>query len=902
MPAITLEANGRHRCRAPPAACGRQETAVVQSGRATKTAATSDLVDGRPILRVDLTEHSFAGPERVESAVARPQRLPAAPLVPVLAAVIGGLVLDHYFAPDLWLALPLLAVAAVLGRRPYRHVAVWFLAGVAAAGYHRFYLHVDERHDIAALVAHNPTLTGLEKVRLRGVVAETPSVRLPEWAPSWKRDGGRYTLLAVEVTAYQSGDGWRPAKGCVHVRVNGAARHVGLGDEVRVLGSFTQPDGPRNAGEFDYADYLRQRRVRGVVYGDDPSAVVVLREASPWSWGRNRDSLRLAASERFHALLSPAAAVLADALILGKQDTLTTGDIAPFLESGTLHLLIVSGAHLVMMAGFAWLAGLAIGLTPARQAASVIALCAAYAYFTGGNPPVVRAAIAMTVVLAEYPLRRRSRPLNNLAVAALIVLAVNPTDFFRNGPQLSFLAMMGLVALVPARRGFWPRFRTAGVVATETAAEERPLLARAVSAAGRAVEASVWVWMLTFPLLWARFHLISPVSILLSPLLGLPVAAALVLGPLMLVIDGIAGGLSAPFAWLLDGLLRWTREAADAADLPGLGHWFAPAPPSGWTLGFYLLLLLPWLRSRQPPGRWYGPLLAAMLVAGVVLARWPTRPAGPQFHQLAIGHGLCTVLRLPDGSTVLYDCGSLSGPTIARRSVAPWLWHHGIRRIDALFLSHADIDHFGGVADLLARFPISVVYVSGPTAESKQEEMVELFRRLKEARIPVQTVSAADRLVIGGDTFEVWQPPPLDRSILSQTSQRTKTATVRADNIDSLVILWTTCGRRVLLTGDVERDGLARMLSRPRDQIDLLAAPHHGSATSNNRAMADWSRPTIVVSSDTGPESKKRPLDHYRRAGAMVCRTAVDGTVSVDLGARELRLRTFRTEVDRRFP
>src|SRR5438128_7169068 len=113
--------------------------------------------------------------------------------------------------------------------------------------------------------------------------------------------------------------------------------------------------------------------------------------------------------------------------------------------------------------------------------------------------------------------------------------------------------------------------------------------------------------------------------------------------------------------------------------------------------------MLPTLR------RWWSWCVLALLVwLTVGLANSAARPRADELRCtfLAVGHGGCVVLETADGRTLLYDVGSLGGPEMTRRHLAPFLWQRGIRRIDEVFLSHADLDHFNGLTALLERFAL----------------------------------------------------------------------------------------------------------------------------------------------------------------------------------------------------
>jgi len=251
-----------------------------------------------------------------------------------------------------------------------------------------------------------------------------------------------------------------------------------------------------------------------------------------------------------------------------------------------------------------------------------------------------------------------------------------------------------------------------------------------------------------------------------------------------------------------------------------------------------------------------------------------------------IGHGTCVVLEAPGGETLLYDAGSLGSPEFATQTIASYLWHRGLMRIDGIVLSHADVDHYNAVPGLLARFRVGAVYVSPVMFESSAFRVQDSEARIldpeprtlnpltgpdvlraaiERAGVPIRVVWAGDRLRLGPDvTIDVLHPPRL--GVLGN------------DNANSITMSVEYAGRRVLLPGDLESPGLEDVIAeRPLD-CDVLLAPHHGSRRSDPPGFAAWSTPEWVVISG-GRANVDPVVETYQRAGAAVFQTRRDGTV-----------------------
>src|SRR5206468_510452 len=182
--------------------------------------------------------------------------------------------------------------------------------------------------------------------------------------------------------------------------------------------------------------------------------------------------------------------------------------------------------------------------------------------------------------------------------------------------------------------------------------------------------------------------------------------------------------------------------------------------PDWWLWLFYPgLLAALTVESLRKHSRWVGLAGLVWLCLGFLSGTLAVPTDELRCTFVAVGHGGCTVLQTPDGRTLLYDAGAITGPDVTRRQIAPFLWNRGIRRIDELFLSHADLDHFNGVPALLERFAVGQVTCTATFAGRETGGVhltMEAFRR---HGIPVRIVRAGDKLTAGTVAITVLHPP-----------------------------------------------------------------------------------------------------------------------------------------------
>jgi competence protein ComEC len=242
---------------------------------------------------------------------------------------------------------------------------------------------------------------------------------------------------------------------------------------------------------------------------------------------------------------------------------------------------------------------------------------------------------------------------------------------------------------------------------------------------------------------------------------------------------------------------------------------------------------------------------------------------------LSVGHGGCTVIETPDGRVLLYDAGTMAGPDAVKRVIAPYLWQRGVRRIDELFLSHADLDHYNGVAQLLRRFPVGQVTMTPSFATKPAPEVAEVLLILERHRVPRRIAVAGESFTAGDVTLDALHPP-LDGPGASENER-------------SLVLKVSHLGQTILLTGDLEKAGTTLLLAQPPQQVDVLMAPHHGSPAALPQALLKWSQPKLVVVSRG---QRASPLTNAPDAWD----TWTHGAITFHSHATGLSAETFRTK------
>lgn len=544
-------------------------------------------------------------------------------------------------------------------------------------------------------------------------------------------------------------------------------------------------------------------------------------------------------------------AALPQALLLGVRDQLPEEMRQGFANAGIAHILSVSGLHVTLL-GYAllWPFRKRQGLRGKTGLLGGFLLF--YCALLDFSAPVVRASILMMLNLVRRSIRRAPDPLTALAAAFLLILLFRPLDLFSVGFQLSFLAVLGMIALLPHLERLTDRLNHPELV--------QGLNVSLAASAGVALPAVT------------TFHQLSVIGLLVSPL---------ACGLSEVLLPAYALSLLAGMLWLPAGkALAWplgyaTNLFSKAAQWLGELPFAAvrlPTPPWFVVLAIAICACIA-TRFVALPRRKKAWVISGLL--GVALVIWPfTVCRDVQYIQLAAGQADCALI-LDGDSTTLIDAGENGN------DLASFLLSTG-RRADTLVLTHLHSDHFGGVEALLdERISIGRVYL--PSGAEKMEIDAagqEILQRLREAGVPIFYLQAGDSFSTARCSFRVVWPA-------AEAAPEGGSA-----NRYSLAMLCELDGVRLLTTGDM--DGLYEHYAAA--EADILKVAHHGSKSATGDAFLDAVSPRAALITGNGhSESHPHPqlLSRLAEREVLVYNTGECGAVTLLCHQGEARIQTF---------
>ncbi len=584
------------------------------------------------------------------------------------------------------------------------------------------------------------------------------------------------------------------------------------------------------------------------------------------------------------------------------------GGLAPevreaFSASGTAHLMSVSGLHVgfvyaavffvlkhgLLQLRFRLLGSFSGGPRPSKLAAAGGLLAVlGYACLVGSNLPTIRSTLMIATYVIAYLLDRDGDPWQTTALAALLILIVQPLSLFDIGFQLSFA---GVLAILYAQRFLQP---PNAMPVTEP--EGGSLRSRVNTKLRQAVIVSTFASLGTAPLLlyvFQRLPLIAPVAnIVVLPFASIAVPLALLASFLAEVSQSLGGVLLSLAGLVVTAMYTFIAFfAAIPYAAPRLGMVALPVI----VLAYGTLVLLPYSRASRA-ARW-GAITGALLIVAWVTGPWlmPERGGQLEVTFLDVGQGDASVIRFPQGSAMLIDGGGSYRDDfdVGERVVAPFLWYQGIRRVDYVVATHPHPDHAKGLGYILRDFRVRQFWDNGAQPPAPWYDKLRQMAMAQHVYRDVVRNGPAS-VTIDGVALELLHPTPTFQPHM----KRRGSGENAGENNCSLVVKLTYGTISILFTGDIEQEAERFLLQSGHNlRATILKVPHHGSRTSSSAPFVRAIDPRVAVFSVQRDNRFGHPhplvIDRYTALGTHIFRTDEHGAITVRTDGQSLWVKPY---------
>lgn len=826
------------------------------------------------------------------------------PLVFVAAGIIAGIVIQNTLnlPVTMWLILAVVFAASAIwvfaanslhplreANPPYAiaYTALGCFACVGAISLANFQQPCP--NDIRNFVGEEQRLA-----TIRGLVVTEPYTDQQEWEFAKFRISDPTSSFYLRLEEVEANSGWRKVTGTVRVQVDGPVVDLKAGDLIQAYCWLDRFKQPANPGQFNVAKYLAWSNVFVAASVKSRDGIEVLQSDCGGMFTRVKGKLRQAATQ---ALLGDAppeeqSSALVQALLLGYRGNIDSSTYRAFRETGLVHFISLSGLHFGILLGIVWWLCKTAGLMRRGRAVICIMAIGIFLMVVPPSAPTLRAAIIAFVFCLSFLFGRKTNSFNTLALAAIALLLVKPTQLFEVGWQLSFATMLGIMVFTNHIHFFvyekitthrWKKDRPKTNVLLRIMAKPGPWVLNVFSM-------GLAAWLGGAGLMLYHFGTVTPMTtiwtVLASPLVGMILTLGflkIILFFLLPTVSGVLGAIVGVLSRLLIGLVETIARLNISGIL--IGH------ASLWPVILYYVFILfaVFFYLRRPAVK---KVISISMAMGIVIflgaGKWQrTHHDDLIVTILDVGHGQAILAQLPGKANILFDAGSLYGDNVGERIIVPFLNYSGIDKIDALVVTHNDIDHINGVPEVVDNCKVNRVYTSAAFGVGKDTwgTAQYLKNRLSEQGLAIRTLG--DRLEIESDANVkvLW---PIEQICLREDLD---------DNDKSVVCLVKFAARSLLFCSDIGEFAQKELLRLyPALEADIVVMPHHGSIKTLNPGFIKRLGADILICSCGRDQYEKqqvfRPKDeaglfYTPKHGAITVCINKDGQVKVRTFAKE---------------
>ena len=802
--------------------------------------------------------------------------MPLRPLVPLLFAFVAGLLVSFFSLPSdsafrivpaaLFAVLLIVCLVVPAATNYPAHLLLFFLAGSLLEQSNR------QGSELAALAERQ------ERVTLEGTILEPPVLR------------EETVTVILRVDRLPGMENGKAAGEKIRVTIYKPETVLTLGDRILFPAKLRGFRNFNNPGRYDYALAMATRGLSCAASVTEGRRIVALGKGDLGFPFELLERARKPTREFFAERLSLRNQALFQALILGEQESIRPDLRESFTVTGLGHVLSVSGLHVALVAWFSFALikrvlclSYALALRIDLRKAAALFTCfpvVAYTCLAGFQVPSQRSMMMVLAFLFSMILGREKDVWSTLALAALVVLAVDPHSIFTISFQLSFLAVVGILWLAP---GIF------SLISFQAYEIRKGILYRFYLYFCGLASVTVAAVLFLLPVTSSYFHRVSLVSFLANmtalPIMGICILPVGLLAVACLPLSqDLANSVLAVAAWGLDRMMDYVNywSGFPWTEIQVFRPNFAEIL---LCYGFFFCLIS--LRRL----RWakVGFVFLSLVLAGDI-AYWACRThfnPSLKVTYLDVGQGNAALIQFPGSEKMLIDGGGFPGSDfdIGEMVVAPFLLRSKIMKVDTLVLTHPEADHMSGLRYIVEHFGPKEFWHNGEKLEfpSFRELLALLEAKGVRRKTPADLREGRE---ISGVHVEILHPM---EGLLSKKS-----------NDNSLVMRISSGGTSFLFPGDLEAAGEQLLISRAGSKLksDVLLAPHHGSRSSSSEPFLEAVTPKVcIISSGLGNPfgfPSLEILDRLRGHGCRILRVDEVGAIEVSLGPEGPRARSFR--------
>lgn len=756
----------------------------------------------------------------------------------------------HFIAVSLIL---IIITAALFKKNILSHIFLYIAIIFFGAAYYQNYNILPKNH-VANFISDEG-----KTALVRGIVADDPIRKKAFY-------GKERTSFILKIEYLTEKDRTYDVTGLVKVDLytDEEEEKIKFGDEISISGKLSKPQGLKNQGLFDYLNYLKIKNIHALMSANGGSSIRLIKGGrmnifASWAYSVRKNingAITRYVDVRYSGFLK--------AILTGERSELDSSVMDDFIKTGTVHVIAISGLNIVLIAGIFMFIFKICGIKRRYSLLLASVLLVFYCLLAGASPPVVRATIMFVIASLGYVINRESDILNSLAIAAFLILLGNPNELLDPSFQLSFVSIFGIVLFSPGIESlFGPR--------------------KNYFFKGMAV--SIAAIIAVSPIVARYFNIISPVSIIAN-LIIVPALFVITVVSFLFIFLNFLGikFILIPIAYTMSLLSQATFSINHLfAQIP-FSYLRVPAPSLPFLFLYYAFVFCFFFMKQRKA-------LLMLLLIFFNFAVWSniftSQNKELKITFLDVGKGDSILLEFPDKRTMLIDAGSggMEGfADMGRSIVAPYLWNKGIRRIDAVVITHFHSDHMGGIIYMLKNFDTGCVMDGGMTHGSsaflydsyRKIILKRNFRRL--------TVTGGDEITGFDDVKLFVVNPPENQEDLDA-------------NNNSLVIKLQYQNFSVLFCGDIA-DKAMKSMFRYSELLksDVLKVPHHGGSMGREGTAQLFFQevyPKVLIISSGLKTDNKHFYDDTTYGRPVIYNTKKNGAIEIISNGSTFRVKEY---------